>query len=938
MEIDASGDTLLFKVLLHNIIQTLNERNLFSHIKEYKILIECLINLIPSIYYIDNTFLIILLQFCISLVYPADKFTHPANQSTHPADQSTYPSDHSSLTSDYMQLRHSAMELIINVVEIIPSTIRTMTESIQQILSTLLFWNSLLSENDQWDDGDEYDLDDHDVAAGEEFLDRFSNALGSIIGPYIFIHVKDYYLNSEWWYRRHGGLFALAVSAEGCYDYFLTILTDLVYIFMTFSRDSHPRVRWAACNLIGQLCTDFYPKIQTEFNDKILTHLISVLQENIKSVDLVPHSYRVSRHVCSALINFCVDADANWLLPYTPTLLESLYPLTNRNCPLQVLIEVVSVITSLTQVIHLHFKPYYSYFMPFFMSLLTETDKRNYHFNILWTKCIEAVTVICEAVGNEANASDISTILQILQSPLLWDGLDENDTLQTTQSNEYEIDYNQISFILDAWVRIGKLSKAGLTPYVDFLLPRLLNGVKKDVVIRIYSVDNTTTELKDIDMWKTITVGTHTICILISSLHLRRAACRALLYLIEAKERLTSYFLPITLSLFPLLLFYYDDETRILAASCLPSLLNLVFECEGKEKAFEFWNLMYSPLCDAILKEMVGDVICVFLSSLMQCFILMETASHNQERLQVTTNLLTTALNNHFTAQKKKINRYSGMLDSTEQNKLQTQLQKDDQLIIIIYQIHLTLFRQYGIEYLTSFEKTLPILLRLITQPSPLHQLEMSLIFLSHLLDILHGVAFCYFEDSFEYIIRHLNNENNNIIKMSVVILVGQIAEFSSSGNELHWIEMVTTILSLSQLHFSNQNPVDIKLHKCCIWAIGKISRHLLIPHLTSSLHYFIKNFPCLFLSEPTSVTSGIHFEIPYSASRLLLESSQCLVYHSQRNSPSFWREFGHLFHPIIIAFDQFFQTEKSEFHFYSQITEMIKEYQNYSLNIKNII
>lgn len=41
-----------------------------------------------------------------------------------------------------------------------------------------------------------------------------------------------------------------------------------------------PRVRYAACNAIGQMCTDFAPTMQKEFHQKIIVALCNVLDDN----------------------------------------------------------------------------------------------------------------------------------------------------------------------------------------------------------------------------------------------------------------------------------------------------------------------------------------------------------------------------------------------------------------------------------------------------------------------------------------------------------------------------------------------------------------------------------------------------------------------------------------------------------------------------------
>ena len=46
---------------------------------------------------------------------------------------------------------------------------------------------------------------------------------------------------------------------------------------MPYLRDPHPRVRYAACNAIGQMSTDFQDTLQKKFHPIVLTNLIPVM-------------------------------------------------------------------------------------------------------------------------------------------------------------------------------------------------------------------------------------------------------------------------------------------------------------------------------------------------------------------------------------------------------------------------------------------------------------------------------------------------------------------------------------------------------------------------------------------------------------------------------------------------------------------------------------
>ena len=44
-------------------------------------------------------------------------------------------------------------------------------------------------------------------------------------------------------------------------------------------RDSHPRVRWAAINAIGQLSTDLGPDLQQEYHQQVLPALVGAMDD-----------------------------------------------------------------------------------------------------------------------------------------------------------------------------------------------------------------------------------------------------------------------------------------------------------------------------------------------------------------------------------------------------------------------------------------------------------------------------------------------------------------------------------------------------------------------------------------------------------------------------------------------------------------------------------
>ncbi len=74
--------------------------------------------------------------------------------------------------------------------------------------------------------------------------------------PILFSTLPNLFGHADWKYR-HTALMILAIMAEGCKKYLDKYLDEIVKGLLNFARDPHPRVRWAFCNAVGQMATDF---------------------------------------------------------------------------------------------------------------------------------------------------------------------------------------------------------------------------------------------------------------------------------------------------------------------------------------------------------------------------------------------------------------------------------------------------------------------------------------------------------------------------------------------------------------------------------------------------------------------------------------------------------------------------------------------------------
>lgn len=72
-------------------------------------------------------------------------------------------------------------------------------------------------------------------------------------------------------------------------------------------QDSHAKVRWAACQAIGQMCTDLAPEVQEAEHARLLPALIAVMDDF--------DNPRVQAHSAAAVVNFTEGGSQVWPPP-----------------------------------------------------------------------------------------------------------------------------------------------------------------------------------------------------------------------------------------------------------------------------------------------------------------------------------------------------------------------------------------------------------------------------------------------------------------------------------------------------------------------------------------------------------------------------------------------------------------------------------------------
>ena len=123
----------------------------------------------------------------------------------------------------------------------------------------------------------------------------------------------------------------------------------------------HPRVRFACCNAIGQMSTDFAPTFEKKFHDRVIPGLLHLMDDHANP--------RVQAHAGAALVNFSEDCPKAVLAPYLDNIMTKLESiLTSKFQELMekgnklVLEQIVTTIASVADAAEEKFTSYYDRF------------------------------------------------------------------------------------------------------------------------------------------------------------------------------------------------------------------------------------------------------------------------------------------------------------------------------------------------------------------------------------------------------------------------------------------------------------------------------------------------------------------------------------------------------------------------------------------------
>lgn len=497
--------------------------------------------------------------------------------------------------------RQMALEFLVSVAEKLPSQCRKMGNFVQSVFPVGL---AMMLEKE--DDPDWYEQEDDDgfadsytnFDAGQESLDRIAIALGGkSVLPIAEVAIPPYLNNESSWQHRHAALLAISQIGEGCQRQIEEKLGQVISMALSRFADPHPRVRWAAINCIGQMCTDFGPRIQEDFHAQIVPSLIAVMDDSANP--------RVQSHAAAAVINFCDEASPSIISPYLNAILAKLQALLQS--PLRLTQEqAVTAIAAVADSADSKFTQYYDSFMPALKSVLSSTSNDK-DLRRLRGKVMECISLIGLSVGREKFGRDAAEVMNVLV------------TTSNTQTEE-DADDPQTFYLMQAYARICRCLKEEFIQYLPHVMPRLLTaaGQKPEIDV-LDALDDDDGQAEDEEGYETIKVGDKRIGIRTSALEDKATACTMLAcFIAELRGGFLPYVEQVVHLMVPLLKFFYHDECRTAAASCMPDLVRCLMESGNTAQVGQLVGFIMPGLLEGLKGEPDIDVLVTMVEAVLQ--------------------------------------------------------------------------------------------------------------------------------------------------------------------------------------------------------------------------------------------------------------------------------------------------------------------------------
>jgi hypothetical protein len=490
--------------------------------------------------------------------------------------------------------RTLATEFLVTLTEArdrAPGMMRKVPNFVQRLYNCLVTFLLDIEDDEDWhtaeneEDGGLGQGDLYEV--GQECLDRIAIALGPNTVLPACAQTMPALIGDADWKKRHAALIALSQIAEGCVKGMKKDVVGAVQPCLhALATDPHPRVRWAAINGLGQMCTDLGPRLQEKAHSTVLPALLNAMDD--------AKNPRCQAHAAAATVNFSEDCPPECMQPYLDSLMNKLLTLLqagNKSVQEAALTALASTADNAQE----SFVKYYDVVLPYLKNILINANGSEYR--MLRAKAVECISLVGMAVGRTRFSQDAREVMNLLMQ---------------LQSGGFEDDDQTVQYMLQAWTRLCKCLGDEFIPYLDFVMGPLLKSanLKPDVVVKKRGEEEEEEEEEDDnDDYEHIDHGDNRVSIRTAVLEEKATACNMLCcYVDELKDGILPFLQPILETMIPSLEFYLHEEVRTAAVASMPDILRagkIAMEKGAKDQAWfaQLVNHIIPPLIKAMAAE-----------------------------------------------------------------------------------------------------------------------------------------------------------------------------------------------------------------------------------------------------------------------------------------------------------------------------------------------
>ncbi|KAG2182508.1 hypothetical protein INT43_007439 [Umbelopsis isabellina] len=652
-------------------------------------------------------------------------------------------------------LRQTALELLMTLTEAAPGMVRKLNDFTTQVIPVALEMMTDMEDDEKWYTTDDLDDDDSEenYVVGEHAMDRLARYLGGkSVLPVSFQFIPQM-LQSEQWQQRHAALMAISAIGEGCVKIMEPELGSIIQLIVPYFKDPSARVRYATCNAVGQMSTDFAPVLQKKFYEMVLSSLIPVMEDS---------EPRVQAHAAAALVNFCEEVDKAVLDPYLDPLFERLLVLLNTS-KTYVQEQAITTIATVADSAEDKFIKYHGAIMPLLLNILRQATAKQYR--LLRGKAMECASLIALAVGKEVFAPFVQEFINLLIE---------------SQQSVTESDDPQTSYLLASWARMCKVLGPDFLPYLPVIMPPLLQSAQLKPDFAVLDPDeDAEANYSAEDGWEFVGVEGQQVGIKTTVLEEK---CTAVEMLICYARELGAGFLPyipqVLDIVLPLLKFYFHDGVRQAAACVVPLLLQDAKKANvNAADISSMWHTIYAKLVDVIMNEMDPSFLLAVYMAFYESLEIVGENAMTAEELEKFILATESQLKEFYERlQTRQNNRAAADFDAEEEEAMLEEEEAEESVMSELARAIHTVFMTHRLTFLPYFDKILPSVVHFLQHENPSAR-QWALCVFDDLIEFTGPQSFAYSNHFLERMVAALSDQNNDV-RQAAAYGVGACGQF----------------------------------------------------------------------------------------------------------------------------------------------------------------